>query len=282
MNCWDNVLSIDVEDYFHVTGFENCVKFKDWDRFESRIGENTRHLLELLGRENIKATFFFLGWVAERNKDLVKEVKGQGHEIGCHSFCHKMISTQQRKEFKEDTERSKSILEDIIGEKIIGYRAPTYSITKKTLWALDILIELGFQYDSSIFPIFHDRYGIPDFPRNPHFIEREGFGRILEFPPSTVRILNHNIPIAGGGYFRILPYKLIRWGIKRINLIENQLAIIYLHPWELDPKQPRINGSFLSRFRHYINLQHTEKRLCKLIKDFKFTSFENIIKYYKV
>ena len=276
-----NVLSIDVEDYYHVAAFEKHVRFEDWDKFESRVERNTRHLLELLSQGNIEATFFFLGWVAERNKSLVREVKSQGHEIGCHSFSHKMIFTQQREEFKKDIERSKSILEDLIGEKVIGYRAPTYSITKDSLWALDVLIEMGFQYDSSIFPIFHDRYGIPDFPRSPHFINREGFGRILEFPLSTIKILNQNIPIAGGGYFRIFPYKLIRFGIRKINLVENESAIIYLHPWEFDPDQPRINGSFLSKFRHYINLQNTKKRFCQLIKDFKFTSFENIIKTYK-
>ena len=275
-----NILSIDVEDYYHVTAFEKHVRFEDWNKFESRVERNTKLLLELLHQKKIKATFFFLGWVAERNKELVKEVKAQGHEIGCHSFSHKMIFTQKREEFKNDTERSKSILEDLTGERVIGYRAPTYSITKDTLWALDILIELGFEYDSSIFPILHDRYGIADFPRYPHFINREGFGRILEFPLATVQFLNYNIPIAGGGYFRILPYKLMRFGIKKINIKENELAVTYFHPWEFDPDQPRMNGSFLSKFRHYINLKNTKKRFCQLIRDFKFTSFKEIIKFY--
>lgn len=272
-----NILTIDVEDYFHVTAFENYVKFKNWGKFESRVEKNIRLLLEILNQEKVKATFFFLGWVAERNKELVKEVKNQGHEIGCHSFSHKMIFTQKKEEFKEDTRRAKSILEDLIGKRVIGYRAPTYSITKDSLWALDILIEMGFKYDSSIFPIYHDRYGIPDFPRSPHFVKREGIGKILEFPLSTVKFLNYNIPIAGGGYFRLFPYKFIRWGIKKINLVENKFAIVYFHPWEFDPGQPKIKSSFLKKFRHYLNLEKTEEKFCKLINDFKFTSFENLI-----
>jgi len=276
-NILTNILTVDVEDYFHVTAFENYVDFNDWGKFDSRIEKNTRRLLELLNRENTKATFFFLGWVAEKYKNLVREVKDQGHEIGCHSFSHKMIFAQKKEEFKEDTKRAKSILENLIGERVIGYRAPTYSITKDSLWALDILIEMGFQYDSSIFPIHHDRYGIPNFPRNPHYVEREGVGRILEFPLSTVKVLNYNIPIAGGGYFRLFPYKFIQWGIKRINLVENKFAIIYVHPWEFDPGQPKIKASYFKKFRHYLNLEKTETKFCKLIKDFRFTSFESVI-----
>ena len=265
-----NALTIDVEDYYHVSAFESIIKYEDWGRFESRVEKNTLKILELLNTFKIKATFFILGWIAERSPQMVKEIQKEGHEIACHGYRHQLVYEIGPERFREDITRSKRILEDIIGKEVIGYRAPSYSITKKSLWALDILIEEGFKYDSSIFPIRHDRYGIPDFSRFSKKISLNEKGEILEIPLSTIQLFGKNIPIAGGGYLRLLPVRFIEWGIRSLNKKEAQPAIIYFHPWEIDPKQPKLNGSRVSVFRHYVNIGKTFSKLKRLLNNIKF------------
>jgi polysaccharide deacetylase family protein (PEP-CTERM system associated) len=271
-----NALTIDVEDYFNVSGFESHIKFEDWDKFEGRVEVNTDKLLTILREVNVKATFFVLGWIAEKYPKLVGRIHGEGHEIASHGYAHRLVYKQTETEFREDLKRSKGFLEDSIGDRVIGYRAPSYSIVKSSLWAHDILMEEGFLYDSSIFPIRRDRYGIPNGNRFPYLIHGKNNRAILEFPLSTVSILNTNIPVAGGGYLRLFPYRFIKWGLKRINEKESQPTVIYLHPWEIDTNQPRLHGSFLSRFRHYVCLNKMEQRLKFLLCDFKFHTLKDL------
>ena len=262
-----NYLTIDVEDYFQVSAFEDIAPLKKWDSFSARVEQNTSKILDLLADRKIIATFFVLGWVAEKFPGVVKKIVNNGHEIGCHSYYHRLVYNLSPDEFRDDTKKTKDILEDISGCKVRGYRAPSYSITKKSLWALDILKDLGFSYDSSIFPIIHDRYGMPNAPRFP-YIHSNG---LKEYPISTSLFMGRKIPIAGGGYFRLFPYWFTRMMLTRINKKENQPFIFYLHPWEIDPDQPRFNhASALSRFRHYNNLDKTASRFKKLLKDFQF------------
>lgn len=269
-----NYLTIDVEDYFQVSAFDNIVKFKDWGSYESRIVNSTMKILDLLNNNGkFKATFFILGWLAERYGKLVKEIDANGHEIGCHSYQHKLVYKMQPDEFRYDTVKSKKILEDIIGKEVIGYRAPSYSITKKSLWALEILNEVGFKYDSSVFPIRHDRYGIPNTPRFRYKIPQ---CNLIEYPISTSMLFGIKIPISGGGYFRLFPYSVSKRALKHINVKEEKPFVFYLHPWEIDPQQPRIDGTkFFSQFRHYINLKKTNERFIRLLHDFKFTHISN-------
>lgn len=264
-----NAMTVDVEDYFQVSAFDDTVSRHDWDAFESRVGVNTRRLLRLFDDHGVRATFFVLGWVAERHSDLVREIASAGHEVASHGYGHRLIYEQTPEEFRTDIRRSKRILEDASGRPVVGYRAPSYSVTKESLWALDILVEEGFAYDASIFPIRHDRYGIPDAPRHAHVLTTAS-GSLTEAPPSTVRVGPANLPVAGGGYFRILPYGWTRWGIRRINGVERKPAVFYLHPWEVDPDQPRLEAGGLSRFRHYRNLDKTMDRLRRLLNEFRF------------
>jgi len=276
-----NGLSVDVEDYFQVEAFSSTISFSSWDTQESRVERNTKKVLKFLEEEGIRATFFCIGWVAKRFPGLIKEISQNGHEIASHGFFHKPIWKQTPKEFREDVRSSKRILEDLIGKKVIGYRAPTYSITKKTLWALEILSEEGFVYDSSIFPIKHDLYGMSSAPRFPfkvkdHFLNVNS--DLVEVPMSTLSFLKIKIPVAGGGYFRAFPFWFIRFAFWFINSIEKRSVIFYIHPWEFDPDQPKIKGlPFKSRLRHYINLNKTSKRFKKLISIFKFNTISNII-----
>jgi len=265
-----NALTIDVEDYFMVTAFSDVVKTEDWSKYESRVENNTLQILDILDEYRVSATFFTLGWVAEHYPKLVREIHRRGHEVASHGYNHRLTYDLSLQEFREDVRRSKALLEDIIGESIVGYRATSYSILKKSLWALDILIEEGFTYDSSIFPIHHDIYGYPEFSRFPVNIHREGVGDILEIPISTINILGKNIPIAGGGYLRFFPIRFTEWGIHRLNEKEGKPVIVYIHPWELDPKQPRLNGRRRSIFRHYINMETTSSKLRSLLSKFKF------------
>ena len=275
-----NALTIDVEDYFHVEAFADVISSAHWDQYPIRVERNTFRLLELLGRRNVQATFFILGWVADRCPALVRAIVDSGHEIGSHGYGHRMLTRGSQANFREDLIRAKSTIEDQTGSRVTCFRAPSYSITSKTLWALEILAEFGFEYDSSIFPIRHDYYGIPDAPRFPHYWSLKSGARLLEFPPSTVRILGINVPIAGGGYLRLLPYKVTAWAIRRLNQKEDQPAMVYLHPWEIDPDQPRLVASWSSRFRQYQNLQTTEKKLTRLLDDFSWAPMSKVLSGY--
>ena len=275
-----NALTIDVEDYFHVQAFADVISSAHWDEYPVRVERNTFRLLEILGRRNVKATFFILGWVADRCPALVRAIVDSGHEIGSHGYGHRMLTRGSQASFREGIIRAKSTIEDKTASRVTCFRAPSYSITSKTLWALEILAEFGFEYDSSIFPIRHDYYGIPDAPRFPHYWSLQSGARLLEFPPSTVRILGINVPIAGGGYLRLLPYKVTAWAIRRLNQKEDQPAMVYLHPWEIDPDQPRLAASWRSRFRQYQNLQTTEKKLTCLLDDFSWAPMSKVLSGY--
>lgn len=272
-----NAMTVDVEDYYHVAAFARQIDPNAWDRFEPRVEGNTHRLLDLFDGHEVKATFFVLGWVAERFPGLVRAIADRGHEVACHGYSHQLVYGQSPALFREETIRAKSCLEDQVQRPILGYRAASYSITKRSLWALDILAELGFTYDSSIFPIHHDRYGIPGSPRWPYRLDTSGGGSLIEFPPSTLAVGGHRLPVGGGGYFRIYPYWLTRFALTRINRSEAQPFIFYLHPWEIDPEQPRICAGWLSTFRHYLNLGRCENRLCRLLKDFQFVTVKNVL-----
>lgn len=275
-----NALTIDVEDYFQVNAFAPYVARESWDSYPLRVGDNMARLLDLLDEYGVKATCFILGWVAERLPAVVREIQSRGHEVACHGYGHQLIYSIGPQAFREDIERAKSILEDIAGVAVRGYRAPSYSITKESLWAFDILIEAGFCYDSSVFPVYHDTYGIPDAPRFPYTVERPG-GSIREFPLSTLPIKvaggSVQLPIAGGGYLRLLPVPLIKWGIERINRLEGNPAVLYLHPWEIDPGQPRIQAGWKSRFRHYTNLSRTEAKLRYLLEGVSYGTMSRVL-----
>ena len=264
-----NAMSVDVEDYFHVSVFDGIVPRSTWNEMESRVCANTVRLLDIFDEYSVKSTFFVLGWVAERHPHLVRAIADRGHEIASHGYAHRLVYDQTPAAFRADVKRAKQLLEDAAGCPVRGYRAPSYSITPRSLWALDVLIDEGYRYDASIFPIRHDRYGIPVSPREPFPIERQG-GALMEVPGSTVRVGPLNLPVAGGGYFRILPYWWTKWGIARLNATERQAAVFYLHPWEIDPDQPRLPAGWLGRFRHYRNLHETEARLRALLEDFRF------------
>lgn len=273
-----NALTIDVEDYYHVSAFEETVRFADWDLHESRVEYNTHQLLNLLDEHGTRATFFILGWVAERQPKLIHSIHDRGHEVASHGYSHQIVYTQTPAQFREETKRSKQILEDITGQPVLGYRAASYSITKESLWALNILGEEGFVYDSSIFPIHHDRYGIPRHQRFCHALDGQGRNRLVEFPISTIRAVGTNFPIGGGGYLRIFPYRFTQWGIRQLNEREQQPAVVYLHPWEIDPNQPRIRTGALSQFRHYFNLTKMKGRLISLLRDFRFGTMSEVLK----
>ncbi|NVN91787.1 MAG: DUF3473 domain-containing protein [Desulfuromonadales bacterium] len=275
-----NALTIDVEDYFQVNAFVRHVRREEWDRYPLRVEDNTHRILEMLDEFSIKATFFFLGWIAQRLPSLVKEVHARGHEIACHGYSHELIYSIGPQAFREDLRRSKQLLEDQCGEGVNGYRAPSYSITGKSLWALDILVEEGFSYDSSIFPVLHDTYGIPGAERFPHVIQT-GAGPLVEFPLTTLPIRlgwkKMRLPIAGGGYLRLFPISVIQRGIAAINQRELQPAVLYFHPWEIDPGQPRIKSGIKSRFRHYLNLKKTEGKLRHILSELQFGTMSSVL-----
>ncbi|HTF99186.1 MAG TPA: XrtA system polysaccharide deacetylase [Nitrospirota bacterium] len=263
---------MDVEDYYMVSAFADIVRFDDWGSFESRVERNTHRLLDLFSSHGVRATFFVLGWVAERIPKLVRDIHAAGHEIACHGYNHRLVYDLTPPEFREDIRRAKGTLEGLAGTTVKGYRAASYTIVQRSLWALDVLIEEGFTYDSSIFPIVHDRYGLPTASRFPHRITT-GSGSLMEFPPSTVRLFGQNIPVAGGGYLRLFPLAVTRKAISRINRDEQQAAVVYLHPWEIDADQPRMQGRLVSRMRHYVNLRSTMPKLAALLQEFKFQEF---------
>lgn len=263
-----NALTVDVEDYYHVSAFDGLIRRADWDALESRVVASTLRLLDALARASVRATFFVLGWVAERYPRLVRTIESAGHEIGCHSYWHNLIYRQGPAEFRRDLRRARDVLQQTLGQAVVAYRAPCFSITRRSLWALDVLIEEGFVLDSSIFPTFHDRYGMVRASRQPHWIERPA-GRIGEFPLAVYPLGGYPLPIGGGGYFRLYPYMFTRFGLRAINARGRPFAV-YLHPWELDPEQPRLAPGCLNAFRHYVNLHRTEARLERLLADFSF------------
>lgn len=268
-----NVFTVDFEDWYQ--GLE-VIPLKEWGRFESRIEKNTERILRLLEDVGVKATFFVLGYMAEKFPRLVREIAGEGHEIGTHGYSHQLVYRQSSEEFRREMIKSIEILEGIITSKITSYRAPFFSITESSLWALNILCDLGIRFDSSIFPVLNYRYGIPRAPRFPHWITTKSGSKILEFPMSTIRVLGKNVPVAGGAYFRIFPYQFIRAGIKSINR-KNQPAIFYLHPWEIDPEHPKIDLPRRISLTHYYNLSGTENKLRRLLKDFQFTTLKEVL-----
>jgi polysaccharide deacetylase family protein (PEP-CTERM system associated) len=272
-----NALTVDVEDYFHVAAFAGDIDAKDWPTLPQRVDDNTRRLLDILDEAGVSATFFVLGWVGERHPQLIREVHRRGHEVACHGFSHKLIYEQTPAEFRAETVRSKKLLEDLISVPVVGYRAASYSVTAASRWAMDIIAEAGFRYDSSIVPVHHDLYGIPSADAAPHRLVTERGSSIVEFPPTTYAVLGRRIPVAGGGYFRLYPYGLTRFFLQRINRLERRPFIFYLHPWEIDPGQPRIRSKLRSRFRHYMNLDKTEPRLRRLLCDFEFDTVHNVI-----
>ncbi len=272
-----NALTIDVEDYYQVSAFESVVPLADWERYESRVEKNTHRILDLLDAHTTTATFFVLGWVAERHPGLIRTLVARGHEVASHGYAHRRVYTQTPAQFRTETRRSKCLLEDTLGHPIRGYRAASYSITMHSLWALEVLREEGFVYDSSIFPIRHDLYGIPSHPRFCHTIPGQSDAPLVEFPLSTLRLGGTNFPIAGGGYLRLFPYAYTRWGLRYLNRREGQPAVVYLHPWELDPEQPRLPAGTLSRFRHYTNLHRMEERFVRLLQDFSFGTMSEVL-----
>lgn len=270
-----NAMSVDVEDYFQVSAFERYIRRQDWDRLPCRVERNTDKVLGIFADSGIKATFFTLGWVAERYPSLIERIVGQGHELACHGYDHVRVTQQNRQQFREDVERSKKILEDLGGVQVLGYRAASYSIGAENLWALEVLSELEFKYSSSIYPVKHDLYGMPDAPRFA-FNPPNAVG-LLEVPVTTFSLLNKNYPCGGGGYFRLFPYFLSKWAIGTVNRKDGESAIFYFHPWEIDPDQPKQTGiDIKTKFRHYLNLARMERRLRMLLRDFRWDTMENV------
>lgn len=271
-----NAFTIDLEEYFQVSKFEHVLTRERWHDLPSRVRSNTIRILELLDEYECRATFFTVGWVADKYKDLIREIAAAGHEIGSHSYWHRRVSDISPQEFREDIQKCKSVLEDASGEEVRAFRAPTYSIIDSSKWAWDVLLEEGFQIDSSVFPIQHHRYGNPDANRFLHQIVRDA-GTIIEFPLSTMKIAGSTVPIVAGGYLRFFPYLFTKLGINRINKAEKKPAVIAFHPWELDPHHPIPRVSLLKRIRHKININTTESKLRKLLTDFQFGTIKEVV-----
>jgi polysaccharide deacetylase family protein (PEP-CTERM system associated) len=273
-----NAFSVDVEDYFQVAALAPAIAVESWPTRELRVEANTEVILKLCAEKNIRGTFFILGWVAEKSPQLVKRIAAAGHEIACHGYSHQLVYRQTQEVFRQETFRAKGFLEDTIGNAVTGYRAASFSITRDSLWALDTLIDAGFEYDSSVFPIHHDRYGIPGASPAPGRIVAPSKRTLVEFPMSAAKFFGVQVPVSGGGYFRILPYWVTRAGLKQINEQAGRPFTFYLHPWEVDPGQPRVkNISVFSRFRHYTNLHKCESRLRRVLSDFSFGTMREVL-----
>ncbi len=268
-----NALSFDVEDWYQVSDF--ALPVDKWSSYPSRLEGNVDKLLEILDEHGVRATFFVLSWNAERDPKVLRSIAEAGHEVASHGHSHHLIYEQTRKEFSADLDRSLKLIEDLAGRKVLGYRAPSFSVRRGTLWVLEVLRDRGLKYDSSIFPVHRGLYGMSDAPRHPHIALGSNGDAFWEFPPATTRWLGQNIPVSGGGYLRLLPYRVIRWGIRRINE-EGQPAMVYLHPWELDPLQPRfaLPGKWST---HYVKLAATEGKLRQLLADFHFAPVREIL-----
>jgi polysaccharide deacetylase family protein (PEP-CTERM system associated) len=272
-----DALSVDVEDYFHVEAFAEQVRPENWPSFASRVHANCERIIDLFAKYDWRATFFVLGWVAERDPTLVRKIAEAGHELACHSYAHRRVFSLRPEEFRDDLRRARGVIQDAAGVPVVGYRAPTFSILRRNLWALQILSEEGFLYDSSIFPIRHDLYGYPEFPRFLQRIELASALEIFEVPMSTIHFAGLNWPLGGGGYLRLLPMVYTSWAIKRVHKQDRQPFILYLHPWELDPGQPRMNGRWKSKLRHYTGLAGMEGRLESLLKGGRFEPMRDLV-----
>jgi polysaccharide deacetylase family protein (PEP-CTERM system associated) len=269
-----NALTVDVEDYFQVSAFAPHIARGAWASMECRIERNLDVILLLLDESNTRATFFTLGWIAERYPQLVRRIVENGHELASHGYAHLRANEQSREEFYEDVTRAKRLLEDIASVEVKGYRAPSFSIGRDNLWALECLREAGYRYSSSVYPIRHDHYGMPDAPRFAFYPQGT---RLLELPVTTIRLFSWNLPAGGGGYFRLMPYHLSRWCLRRVNAVDRQPCVFYFHPWEIDPDQPRQKGvSFKTRFRHYVNLASMERRIRALCSDFQWDRIDRV------
>jgi polysaccharide deacetylase family protein (PEP-CTERM system associated) len=270
-----NAMTVDVEDYFQVSAFEAHIAKSQWDKLPHRVQYNTLRILDIFAQHNVKATFFTLGWVAERYPQLVQRIVSEGHELASHGYEHIRVTEQNSEQFRADIKKTKQILEDIGGKAVIGYRAASYSIVARNLWALQILEDEGYLYSSSIYPVKHDLYGIPSAPR--FAFKPENTQNLLEIPITTLKIMDRNLPCGGGGFFRLYPYLFSKWAYQHINSVENQPGIFYFHPWEIDPDQPRQQSlPFKSRFRHYLNLNRVEDRLNNLLNDFAWDTMQNV------
>jgi len=268
-------LTIDVEDYFQVSAFAPHIARDSWDHMPCRVERNVDAILEILDEHRAQATFFTLGWMAERYRDMVRSIVAQGHELASHGYAHQRATDQSPQEFYQDITRAKSLLEDVGGVAVQGYRAPSFSIGRTNLWAQSTLKKAGYRYSSSVYPIRHDHYGMPDAPRFAFY--PEGADGLLELPVTTVSLFNRNLPAGGGGYFRLLPYSVSRWCLRRVNTVDRQPCIFYFHPWEIDPGQPRQkNISVKTRFRHYVNLSSMERRIRALCKDFHWDRIDRL------
>lgn len=273
-----NAFSVDVEDWYQVADFDAVIPFAEWDRYESRVGRNTDAVLRLLDEAGCRGTFFVLTWNAERHPEIVRRIAAAGHEVATHGYAHRIVYEQTPEQFRADVERAKKTLEDIIGEAVLGYRAPSFSFTKQSLWAPDILLDLGLRYDSSVFPVRDSLYGMPDAERFPYVIRERDGRRLLEFPITTTEFLGRNLPLGGGGYLRVFPYQYMRWGMRRVNRHEHRSAVVYIHPWEIDPGQPRVKTAGKRGFSsHYVNLGRTEAKLRRLLRDFRFAPMRDLL-----
>jgi polysaccharide deacetylase family protein (PEP-CTERM system associated) len=271
-----NALTFDVEEYFHVSAYADHVRPEDWRSYPSRVGASVNKILDLLDEHHCRATFFSLGWIAENRPEVIRQIAARGHEIACHSFQHRRVFDMTPEEFREDTRSAKAILEDVSGAPVLGYRAPSFSITGKSQWAVEILAELGFAYDSSVFPVRHLNYGMPKAPRSPFRIETR-YGSIVEFPMPTLDLGGVRAPFGGGAYLRLLPYRYTFWAIEYTNERENRPVCVYLHPWEIDADQPRMHGSLTAKARHYFGLSATETKLKRLLGAVEFGPLSSLI-----
>jgi polysaccharide deacetylase family protein (PEP-CTERM system associated) len=272
-----HILSVDVEDYFQVEAFAGSVSRDSWSQWPSRVVANTQCVLDLFDEYNAKATFFFVGWIAEQFPHLVREVRSRGHELACHSYWHRTVYSLSPDEFRADTRQAKRVIEDAAGVEVLGYRAPSWSITKSCLWALDILAEEGFTYDSSIYPIHHDLYGVPGAKRFPYTHACGNGMELREFPPATLRFAGTNFPVAGGGYLRIFPSAFTEHAFRTFEKSYRERVVVYLHPWEVDPDQPRIHGPLKSRLRHYTSLRRMENKLSAVLSRHRFQRFSDVL-----
>jgi polysaccharide deacetylase family protein (PEP-CTERM system associated) len=278
-----NAFTVDVEDWYQVSDFEKVVGLAAWDRYESRVARNTERVLALLAEAGVRGTFFVLTWNAERHPEVVRRIAAAGHEIACHGYAHRLVYDQTPEAFRDDVSRAKRALEDLIGTAVLGYRAPSLSITPRSAWALDVLLDCGFRYDSSVIPIEDSVCGLPDSPRFPHVIRERDGRQLVEFPITTARVFGRNLPLGGGGYLRVLPYRYMAWGMRRVNRRDHQPAVFYIHPWEIDPAQPRMRTAGKRGFStHYIGLAHTEGKLRRLLRDFRFAPCADVLRQSRV